>query len=1252
MCNSLYKTILFIAAILWVNGIVVAQDKGIFGETTYITSYGINEFGRLLFVNDIAETPNGCIILGSTDGLSILSSQETQFITTPNHSGISHVICTYDGKILVSGDVDNGYFTFSNTGKEIYHDLNDNSSLKNENIIQLIPYGSSFCYVGRNSIHILDTNDNITRIKFDRIKSAFSIGNNPFIVSDDCKLHTIDGKITREILNFNKISNRKIEFVKGVDLGNDTTLLITNQMFLKIGISDLTNGNNLTANDFRKIEINDKDLEKCTINDATYDKVINKIAISTSNGILVFNTKGELINRINKTNGLPISEAQRLLFDSKHNLWTSLNSILAKIELSSHTVYYNSNQGLSGDIYYFEKYKGQYYCSTFNDVYTATVDNGNTIFKKVNFAGCQNITCWNICTFEDHLLACTADGLYEIEGLEARKILNTGKIYNLASTPTLPNKIIMTCYEGLIVADYSIEGNRLKFGTPYKVKGLDIPMWSILVDKRGMLWISSIFNGLYYLVPKDKDFERYSLVNIGENVNLKDLRQPRFNVTDKYLYTYGVEFNRAELPDKTDFMANEIKLKKSEVFDNYIKKFESTEICPLNEDGDVFINTKRNYIIASRKSKTFDTINFQTKINMVNNVFMEDSTLFLSTDIGLLKHNIKARSENNPGLYPFHTIINGIYINDSAIYKGFRHFGGQDVYEYQIDDEEFQYIDMDVNSLSIKYSSTCFENIEMITYSYMLEGKSNKWSEFSPDNTHNFGQLSPGDYTFRVRARNNHGIISSEAIYRFSIPRNIFLRWWAILIYSIIFCTVLFILLRRLYYYKKENARLDSINKKQYDEIIRQNERLKLLSLVASKNTNSVMILSNDGKFKWENDSFTNFYGYSPKEYKETFGENYFSIQKKVSPYNESAISTAINEKSRASFETMHIGPNGHQVYVQTHLDPVLEENGELKNWIVTETNITQLKLAEKEGMQQAEKLVEAYSDLKRNQDNLEFQTRQLKIINERLEIGYKQIKRQNITINQSLRYAQGIQNSILPSHEKFQEFIDYSVMYWPKDIVSGDFYMCEKISENSVITIVADCTGHGVPGAFMSIIGYDILSQLILYRKIDEPRMILELLSKQMIEMLDMKRIQNTDGIALSICRFDKHADHVDLTYAGSDSSIYIQRTERNTIERIKGSRRQTGINGEIFNHKPFEQTTIEIDYNDRILMFTDGIIDQCNEQRRRYGTPRFEKLLSDYVATPIEEIGTIIETDVTVFMQDAAQRDDITVLALNIRK
>ncbi len=463
---------------------------------------------------------------------------------------------------------------------------------------------------------------------------------------------------------------------------------------------------------------------------------------------------------------------------------------------------------------------------------------------------------------------------------------------------------------------------------------------------------------------------------------------------------------------------------------------------------------------------------------------------------------------------------------------------------------------------------------------------------------------------------------------------------------------LMYILMRKLYYYKKENARLDSINKQQYDEIIRQNERLKLLSLVASKNTNSVMILNNDGSFKWENDSFTNFYGYSPKEYKETFGNNYFNIQKEVSPYNESAISSAISEKSRASFETIHIGPNGHKVYVQTHLDPVLGENSEVKNWIVTETNITQLKLAEKEGMQQAVKLMEAYSDLKKNQDNLEFQTRQLKIINERLEIGYKQIKRQNITINQSLRYAQGIQNSILPSPDKFNEVIDYSLVYWPKDIVSGDFYMCEKISENSFITIVADCTGHGVPGAFMSIIGYDILSQVILLRKIHEPQTILELLSQQMIEMLDMKRIQNTDGIALSICRFDKYADHVDLTYAGSDSSIYIQRCNTNQIERVKGSRRQTGINGEIFNHDPFAQKTMQIDYSDRIIMFSDGLIDQCNDKRRRYGTPRLEKLLADYIATTISELGTIIENDMTVFMQESAQRDDITVLAFNIKK
>ena len=1236
MKNSLYIKLLLIIALVMPSAALWAQDSGIFGETTYIRNFKINEFGTLVFINDIAEDSNGSILLGTTDGMTMMCSQVKHYITTPNHSGISCIEYSRDGRIMISGDVDKGYFTFAENGKSIYHDLNENTSLKNETILQIAPCGDTYCYIGKNSIHILE-NDKTRKVKFYNIESSASIDSHPIVITKDTRVYTFDGKFTNEIAKLSSLGINDVSNMRLVDVKNDTILIISNRTLIKAAKDDLLNGKIKGPGDVVSQCINHNEINECTIHDAKFDSTINRLAISTNKGILIFNNQGKLINIVSTINGLPSNDAGKLFFDTKHNLWVCLRSTLSKIELNTHTVYYGPQNGLNGDVYCFEKYHDKYYCSTLNDVYTAEVDNHNTVFKPVSFSGKENIICLNIQTFCDHLLACTIDGLYEIEGAEARKILNTGKIYSLAGSPKHPNKIFMTSYDGLIIAGYREENGKLIFNEPYRVKGIDVPMWSILIDKHGDIWLSSIFNGIYYLKPNDPDIKSYSLVNIGENVNFKELRQPKFNITDKYLYTYGHELLRAEIPENRKFTANEIKFEKSSIFENYVKKFESAEIFPIS-NGNTFINTDNERIVAYRETKTFDTIHFQTKIDIVNNVFMLDSNMFLSTNIGLLKHTLNAKSAFNPGNSKFQTMIYGIYANDSTIYEGFRFFLNGQQHVYSMDNQNNYIFHSGIKSLKIKYTTSCFENEELLKYSYKLDGFNSKWSPYTSENSHNFGQLKPGKYTFRVKAKTHTGQVSEEAVYTFVIENTIWLRWWAIIIYISAFALLVYIVGRKLYFYKKENRRLDSTN--------------KLLTMVASKNTNSVIILDREGNFQWANPSFANCYGYEFEEFKKIFGTNYFKIQKANSPEKANEINAALAENGRTSFVTMHTMPNGKSVYVQTHMDPVHDQNNKITNWIVTETDITQLKLAEKEGIQQTEMLVEAYSELKKNQSKMEFQTRQLKSINERLEKGYKQINHQNITINQSLKYAQGLQNSIMPSYEKISETIECSLMYWPKDIVSGDFYMCLTTSPNTFFTIVADCTGHGITGAFMSIIGYDILSQLIIYHRHSEPAQILELMSKRMIEMLDMKRIENTDGIALSICRIDKHDNHADLTFAGSDCSIYIQKMEDNTLTKFKGSRRQTGINGEKFNHKPFEQETIKISYNDRIIQYTDGIIDQCNSDRRRYGTPRFEKIITDHSETPITDICNLLEIDMTQFMGETKQRDDITVLIYKIRK
>ncbi len=422
------------------------------------------------------------------------------------------------------------------------------------------------------------------------------------------------------------------------------------------------------------------------------------------------------------------------------------------------------------------------------------------------------------------------------------------------------------------------------------------------------------------------------------------------------------------------------------------------------------------------------------------------------------------------------------------------------------------------------------------------------------------------------------------------------------------------------------------------------NQMCHLMSTAVEKTSNSIIILDSLGKIIYTNDSFKNIYGYNLNEYKDKFGDDYFKIQIQANPENSFYIVQALELKKTQTFEYYHIDKKSHQIWVQIVIDPVFDDEGKLTNWIINETDITKLKRADKEVLLQTQALTQAYMTLSERQTQIEFQKKQLMNINERLEIGYKQINRQNMTIKESLRYAQSIQNSILPTNQAISEFLDFFVVYLPKDIVSGDFYLYEKLSEKSFIIIVSDCTGHGVPGAFMSLIGYNILSQTI-KDKITDPVQMLEILNTKIIEILKQDVEQNFDGMDLCICRFDFKDGGYDVTFSGTRNFIYLFSRKENKISKIRGSQRQIGICYEFIKQYQFENHQFRFMPGDFIVMPTDGLIDQCNKKRRRFGSEKLSEFLVLNSQLSMRDLGNKLVETIKTFREGAEQRDDITV-------
>jgi serine phosphatase RsbU (regulator of sigma subunit) len=255
---------------------------------------------------------------------------------------------------------------------------------------------------------------------------------------------------------------------------------------------------------------------------------------------------------------------------------------------------------------------------------------------------------------------------------------------------------------------------------------------------------------------------------------------------------------------------------------------------------------------------------------------------------------------------------------------------------------------------------------------------------------------------------------------------------------------------------------------------------------------------------------------------------------------------------------------------------------------------------------------------------------------------AYNTIKEKNSQITDSIRYAQTIQRGVLRDpHELNNYFKDSFIFYKPKDVVSGDFYWFKR-KEGRVYVAVADCTGHGVPGAFMSLIGLSMLENII--NTTSSPSLILEHLHESVVKTLRQAEEggANNDGMDISVCVFEEGR----MIFAGAKRPVVLLSGGRAQI--IKGSAR--GIGGWSMRDTAFEENEVPLAPGDTVYLFSDGYTDQCNGPRIKFGTARLLELLGRMGTTPLHEQPQVLERVLQQYQEHTAQRDDITVLGIRV--
>lgn len=270
------------------------------------------------------------------------------------------------------------------------------------------------------------------------------------------------------------------------------------------------------------------------------------------------------------------------------------------------------------------------------------------------------------------------------------------------------------------------------------------------------------------------------------------------------------------------------------------------------------------------------------------------------------------------------------------------------------------------------------------------------------------------------------------------------------------------------------------------------------------------------------------------------------------------------------------------------------------------------------------------------------FRSKYTKRLREKNEL----ISNRNHEITDSLKYALGIQKTILPTSDEIDALFPNSYVYYkPKDIVSGDFYYCAVVDGYKYIAVI-DCTGHGVPGAFLTLIGNQALNRAIHDDSIRPCNEILSQMNRYVKRTLkQMKEDSIRDGMEVSIVRVDQKSDELEFAGAGMDLLL----VNKDKVDRIRGNRLTVGTDEKHITQGPDNKTFKLSDYT-KLILYSDGIIDQFGRNNEKFKTNHLLAFIEERASVRIKEFGSEFSSYFNNWMKDHEQTDDITLVGIDL--
>ena len=825
-------------------------------------------------------------------------------------------------------------------------------------------------------------------------------------------------------------------------------------------------------------------------------------AFSLNNGgLIITNKELKPVQYITSDYGLQNDIIRNLYFDNQDNLWLCLDNGIACLTPFTPFTKFDTNFGFANESKTLMSilFNKVLYIGTKTGVYYKEWNNDDIIspkkFTRINNPK-GNLTAYSLQRVDNDLICANSFGIFSIIDNNANFFLEKRRVRTFKQLKTNKNVLIGGA-DGLL---FFYKKNK-QWTFIDNVKNFDEYSRYIEEDKNGELWMSSNISGIYKIFFKDSFSVAEKFIQYDTVSGLKGLPDQAgnyvFKINDKIvfgtkkgIYKYVHEKDTFIPYDKLN---NAIRsthpitmLKQDSSGNIWFKQQIALKDDQVSWELGVILNKKDSLQVLK---KPF--YKYKNKIFSFNQI--DKHTYIIGAVNGFVHYDSRIKIDYERE-YPSFVRNVKLTKNDSIIFGGI--FPTEDNYiGLEQRPEHIHTLPYQYNDMRISYSAAFYDDPEGLQFSIYLKGNDDNWSDWTNECFRDYSNLSPGTYTFFVKAKNIYEKESTIAKYIFVIKRPWYSTIIAFIIYIILF--VLFVW-GIIYLYTRR--------------LRRQKEQLEIL---------------------------------------------------------------------------------------------VIERTVEI---------------------QQQKEEIEAQRDQ----------------VSEQNEV----INKKNKDITASIEYAKRIQTAMLPLDNTIDKHLkEHFILFKPRDIVSGDFYWFQHTPDNKTIITAVDCTGHGVPGAFMSMIGSEILTTIV-SKGVTDAGKILDMKNQYVRNALKQETGGNQDGMDMALCVIDKEKKTVE--FAGAKNPILIIKNDK--ITKIKGDRQSIG--GHQIMDENFKKHIIPIDdIPTYFYIFSDGFQDQFGgPSKRKFMIKRMKQMILDNHKKPMPEQKQILDAAIIDWMKDTFQTDDIIVIGFKL--